>query len=42
VVPISFHFIITPLTADSRIFSSKDISRIDLLHRCGNLSLYHA
>ncbi|CAI9571886.1 unnamed protein product [Staurois parvus] len=28
-----FHFVIIPLTVDCGIFSSKDISRLDLLHR---------
>ncbi|CAI9542237.1 unnamed protein product [Staurois parvus] len=28
-----FHFVIIPLTVDCGIFSSKEISRMDLLHR---------
>ncbi|CAI9547317.1 unnamed protein product [Staurois parvus] len=33
VVPSCFHFVIIPLTADCGIFSRKEISRMDLLHR---------
>ncbi|CAI9623399.1 unnamed protein product [Staurois parvus] len=33
VVPSYFQFVITPLTVDSGIFSSKEISQMDLLHR---------
>ncbi|CAI9546949.1 unnamed protein product [Staurois parvus] len=33
VVPSCFHFVINPLTADRGIFSSKEISQMDLLHR---------
>ncbi|CAI9567894.1 unnamed protein product, partial [Staurois parvus] len=32
VVPSCFHFVIIPLTVDCEIFSSKEISRMDLLH----------
>ncbi|CAI9598414.1 unnamed protein product, partial [Staurois parvus] len=32
VVPSCFHFVITPLTVDREIFSSKEFSRMDLLH----------
>ncbi|CAI9559585.1 unnamed protein product [Staurois parvus] len=28
-----FHFVIIPLTVDRGIFSSKEMSRMDLLHR---------
>ncbi|CAI9550427.1 unnamed protein product, partial [Staurois parvus] len=28
-----FHFVIIPITVDCGIFSSKEISRMDLLHR---------
>ncbi|CAI9559875.1 unnamed protein product, partial [Staurois parvus] len=31
--PSCFHFVIIPLTVDCGIFSSKEISRMDLLHR---------
>ncbi|CAI9548419.1 unnamed protein product, partial [Staurois parvus] len=33
VAPSCFHFVIRPLTVDRGIFSSKEISRMDLLHR---------
>ncbi|CAI9559092.1 unnamed protein product [Staurois parvus] len=33
VVPSCFHFIIIPLTVDHGIFSNKETSRMDLLHR---------
>ncbi|CAI9567842.1 unnamed protein product [Staurois parvus] len=33
VVPSCFHFVIIPLTVDRGIFSSKEMSQIDLLHR---------
>ncbi|CAI9563186.1 unnamed protein product, partial [Staurois parvus] len=33
VVPSCFHFVIIPLTVDHGIFSSKEISRMDFLHR---------
>ncbi|CAI9605273.1 unnamed protein product [Staurois parvus] len=33
VVPSCFHFFIIPLTIERGIFSSKEFSRIDLLHR---------
>ncbi|CAI9540562.1 unnamed protein product [Staurois parvus] len=31
--PLCFHFVIIPLTIECGIFSSKEISRTDLLHR---------
>ncbi|CAI9557922.1 unnamed protein product, partial [Staurois parvus] len=33
VVSSCFYFVIIPLTVDCIIFSSKEISRMDLLHR---------
>ncbi|CAI9540467.1 unnamed protein product, partial [Staurois parvus] len=33
VVPSCFHFVIIPLTVGRGIFSSKEISQMDLLHR---------
>jgi len=33
VVPNRFHFVMTPLTADCGIFSSEEMSQLDLLHR---------
>ncbi|CAI9558334.1 unnamed protein product [Staurois parvus] len=33
VVPSCFHFVIIPLTVGCGIFISKEISRMDLLHR---------
>ena len=33
VIPNCFHFVIIPLTVDSGIFRSEQISRLDLLHR---------
>ncbi|CAI9547806.1 unnamed protein product [Staurois parvus] len=33
VVPSCFHFVIIPLTVDRGIFSSQEMSRMDLLHR---------
>ncbi|CAI9614873.1 unnamed protein product [Staurois parvus] len=32
-VPSCFHFVIIPLTADRGIFSRKEISRMDILHK---------
>ncbi|CAI9562328.1 unnamed protein product, partial [Staurois parvus] len=33
VVPSCFHFVIIPLTVDRGIFSSQEMSRMDLLYR---------
>ncbi|CAI9603982.1 unnamed protein product, partial [Staurois parvus] len=33
VVPSCFHFVIIPLTVDREIFSSKESSWMDILHR---------
>ncbi|CAI9537209.1 unnamed protein product [Staurois parvus] len=33
VVPSRFHFVIIPLTVERGIFSSQEMSRMDLLHR---------
>ncbi|CAI9615563.1 unnamed protein product, partial [Staurois parvus] len=33
VVPSCFHFVIIPLTVERGIFSSQEMSRMDLLHR---------
>ena len=41
VVPNRFHFVIIPLTVDCGIFRSKEISRLDLLHRWHPITVPH-
>ncbi|CAI9606153.1 unnamed protein product [Staurois parvus] len=41
VVTSCFHFVIIPLTVDQEIFSSKEISRMELLHRWQPIAVPH-